>query len=64
MPKLLNYINIFMPNIWEHHNDDDDDDDTYIYIYIYIYIVVLFQVRWELVSRMSNLLENHLVLES
>jgi hypothetical protein len=25
---------------------------------IYIYIVVPFQVRWELVSRMSNLLEN------
>ncbi len=31
---------------------------------IHIYIVVPFQVRWELVSRMSNLLENHLVLES
>ncbi len=37
-----------MPNIWEH--DDDDDDDIYIYS-------STFQGRWELVSKMSNLLE-------
>ncbi len=48
MPKLLNYFNVFMPNIWEH--DDDDDDDIYIYS-------STFQGRWELVSKMSNLLE-------
>jgi hypothetical protein len=51
MPKLLNYFNLFIPNIWEHHDDDDDDD-------VYTYIVVHFQVRWELVSKMSKLLEN------
>jgi hypothetical protein len=49
MPKLLNYFYVFMQNIWEHHDDDDE---------IYTYIVVPFQVRWELVSKMSNLLKN------